>query len=223
MDLPWFLRAKHAKGASRPRHHDRVNAVGLSCHLGDVLDLSAGGLRVGREGKPSVERGSVVQIALRTAAQRVQVGGRVVWVRRVSWKRWEIGLQFIGVAPGVAAAIVELASFGYVTPRGNKAEAEPAPTGAHGAGPKPGVSATIVEVEDLYAVLGVARTADADSIHAAYRRLAREFHPDVNTSPDAPARFTHLNKAYSILKSPEKRQRYDALLAGCARDAANAA
>ncbi len=219
MDLPWFLRPKSAGAANHPRGHDRVNAVGLSCHLGDVLDMSAGGMRVQREGKPSVERGAALQIALKTASQKVQVGARVVWVRRVSWKRWEMGLQFVGVAPAVAEALVELAKFGYVAPRAKRPveHAEPTPE------QPPKVSASVVEVEDLYALLGVPRTATADEINRAYRRLARELHPDVNASADAPARFSHVSKAYSVLRDPEKRRRYDALLAGCARASSAAA
>jgi len=221
MELPWFFRVNRAAGVTRPRGHDRVNAVGLSCHLGDVADMSAGGMRVSREGKPAVERGAVLQIALKTATQKVQVGSRVVWVRRVSWKRWEIGLQFVGVAPAVAEALVELARFGYLDPRSKRAAQAAGP--APGPAQSPGISASVVEVEDLYAALGVERSAAPEAIHRAYRMLARELHPDVNTSPDAPARFTHISKAYSVLRDPEKRRRYDALLSGCSRAASNAA
>lgn len=233
MKLPWLSRPSAAAGPTRPRAHDRVNAVGLSCHLGEVLDMSAGGMRVSREGKPAVERGSVLQIALKSATQKIQVGARVVWLRRTSWKRWELGLQFIGVAPGVAEALVELAKFGYVAPRSVRAApaagTPAAPPAAAQAGrpgpaePKPAVSASVVEVEDLYAAMGIQRSASAEDVHRAYRRMARELHPDVNKSPDAPARFTHLSKAYSVLRDPEKRRRYDALLDGCRAGGASAA
>jgi len=215
MDLPWFFRPRGSTGSTRPRGHDRVNAVGLSCHLGEVVDMSAGGMRVSREGKPSVDRGAVLQIALRTSSQKVQVGARAVWIRRVSWKRWEIGLQFVGVAPAVASALVELAKFGYVAPRSKRAGGEPEP------GPK--VSASVVEVEDLYAALSIDRAASAEDVHRAYRRLARELHPDVNTSADAPSRFAYISKAYSVLRDPDKRRRYDALLKGCVASATHAA
>ncbi len=62
---------------------------------------------------------------------------------------------------------------------------------------------------DHYAVLGVERTAAADEIRGAYRKLARQFHPDVSADPGAAERFTEVTQAYEILSDPEKRQRYD--------------
>ena len=61
---------------------------------------------------------------------------------------------------------------------------------------------------DLYAVLGVAKDASPEEIKKAYRRLARDLHPDVN--PDTEERFKKVTAAYDILSDPEKRQRYDA-------------
>ena len=62
---------------------------------------------------------------------------------------------------------------------------------------------------DHYAVLGVERGASADEIRSAYRKLARQHHPDVNAAPDAAVRFKEITQAYEILSDPEKRQRYD--------------
>ena len=64
-------------------------------------------------------------------------------------------------------------------------------------------------VRDLYEILGVARDASPDDIKRAYRKLAREHHPDVSESPEAEERFKEIAGAYEILSDPEKRQRYD--------------
>ena len=65
-------------------------------------------------------------------------------------------------------------------------------------------------VRDLYDILGVPRDASAEDIKKAYRRLAREHHPDVNADPQAEERFKEVAGAYEILSDPEKRARYDA-------------
>ena len=63
--------------------------------------------------------------------------------------------------------------------------------------------------QDPYAVLGVDRDADADTIKKAYRRLARQYHPDVNSEPGAAERFKEVSHAYEVLSDPEKRRVYD--------------
>ena len=62
---------------------------------------------------------------------------------------------------------------------------------------------------DYYDVLGVPRDADPDAIKRAYRRLAKQYHPDANKAPDAEARFKEINEAYEVLSDPQKRATYD--------------
>ena len=62
---------------------------------------------------------------------------------------------------------------------------------------------------DYYALLGVSRDASAEDIKKAYRRLARELHPDVNPDPEHQERFKLVTAAYEVLSDPEKRQMYD--------------
>lgn len=63
--------------------------------------------------------------------------------------------------------------------------------------------------QDFYQVLGVARDADADAIQRAYRRLARKYHPDINSDPSAEERFKDVSEAYDVLSDPRMRARYD--------------
>jgi molecular chaperone DnaJ len=64
-------------------------------------------------------------------------------------------------------------------------------------------------VTEFYELLGVARTATEAEIKKAYRKLAMEYHPDRNSSPDAEARFKEITEAYEVLRDPQKRAAYD--------------
>ncbi|MFN0070672.1 MAG: DnaJ C-terminal domain-containing protein [Chloroflexota bacterium] len=69
-----------------------------------------------------------------------------------------------------------------------------------------------VEFRDYYEVLGIPRSADEKAIRAAYRQLARKYHPDVNPGDNsAESKFKEINEAYEVLSDPEKRSKYDEL------------
>ena len=69
-----------------------------------------------------------------------------------------------------------------------------------------------MEFKDYYKILGVARTAAADEIKKAFRKLAREYHPDVaKDKKSAEEKFKEINEAYEVLGDPEKRKKYDEL------------
>jgi curved DNA-binding protein len=68
----------------------------------------------------------------------------------------------------------------------------------------------MAESRDFYEVLDVPRSASQDEIQRAYRKLARTYHPDVNSDPGAEDRFKAISEAYDVLSDPETRRRYDA-------------
>lgn len=68
-----------------------------------------------------------------------------------------------------------------------------------------------VQFQEYYETLGVARTASEAEITKAYRKLARKYHPDVSKEKGAEEKFKQIAEAYSVLKDPEKRKKYDAL------------
>jgi curved DNA-binding protein len=75
---------------------------------------------------------------------------------------------------------------------------------------RPDVLSGLMSKRDYYEVLGVAKGATDDQIRAAYRKLARQYHPDVNKSPDATKKFAEVQEAYDTLSDAPKRRVYDA-------------
>ena len=77
-------------------------------------------------------------------------------------------------------------------------------------GPAPVSFSPVATTErDFYLILGVERSATDADIKRAFRKLAQQWHPDVNTDPAAHERFKEINEAYQVLSDPERRQRYD--------------
>ena len=70
-----------------------------------------------------------------------------------------------------------------------------------------------VQYKDYYKTLGVGKSASAKEIKAAYRKLARQWHPDVNPTKkkEADEKFKEISEAYEVLSDPEKRKTYDTL------------
>jgi len=66
-----------------------------------------------------------------------------------------------------------------------------------------------MEFKDYYKILGVERGSDQKAISATFRKLARQFHPDINKATGAEDRFKEINEAYQVLGDPQKRTRYD--------------
>ena len=147
-----------------------------------------------------------------------EVDGRVVGVIAVRDDR-HIFRLFVSrrfQRRGIARALVELVQHGFVDTTNLAAfsAGNAGPASGSGAG-RAGVHAS-VEIEDYYGALGVERTATYEQIHAAFRALARQCHPDVNKSVEAEQRFGYVAKAYAVLRDPAKRAQYDHRLSAAA-------
>lgn len=209
--------------ATYAQRAERYPTAGMSCPLGMVRDLSATGMRVRSESKPDLKRGESRQFTVGTAAQRLRVTGRAVWVRRVSLRAFEIGIQFIGLSPAQSAALLQLGRYGFVGVSDASGAASPQPgaaTGSQSSGrqrsgatsPRNEPIQAAMEIEDLYARLGVSRGASESEIRRAYRALVMKCHPDATKDAGSEEQFAAISKAYSILRDPTKRERYDRML-----------
>src|SRR3984885_14047599 len=68
-----------------------------------------------------------------------------------------------------------------------------------------------MQYRDYYEILGLTRSADADEVKRAYRKLARKFHPDVSKEKNAEDKFKEVQEAYEVLRDSDKRAAYDQL------------
>jgi hypothetical protein len=197
--------SRNSRHPQRPRNAERFRTTGLRCYLGEVVDLSAAGARVICSRSESIRRGEIFTLAIQSGSQSVRVVARVAWTRRSLLSGRSVGLQFLNVRPGIAAALVQLARFGCITLDHEASRSK-------GTGCASPVRAAI-EVEDLYAMLGVQSSASQEEIRSAYHTLVKQFHPDRNPSRDSAARFAEISKAYRVLRNPAHRRRYDEMLA----------
>jgi hypothetical protein len=194
-------------GRERAPRAERYVTHGFQCPFGELLDLSRTGCKVLVGRRPEVHVNQVIPMTLRTPFQQLMVHGRVAWVRRLR-QGWSMGVQFVNMTPSLEEAMELLARHGFVDagsfgPTRGVRNAKPS------GGPTRPIITAEVEVEDLYALLGVSAEADAEELHRAYRAMAKKYHPDVNGSLEAAQRFADARKAYSILSDPRARARYD--------------
>ncbi|MFO0832102.1 MAG: DnaJ domain-containing protein [Phycisphaerales bacterium] len=212
-----FARRPQAPNQLQARRAERHDAHGLRCALGELTDLSTTGMRVTGEGKCPIDVGQMLPLVISNGGQSIRVQAEVVWVTKRAFGRgkFEVGLKFRDVRKSLAGALEQFARFGCVNTSSfasmyGTAEEQPAGSPASTGQATPPVSR--VEVENLYAILGIQPDATDQDIRRAFHKLAMQYHPDRNQSPDAVDKFESINKTYLVLKDPEKRRRYDELV-----------
>jgi len=133
---------------------------------------------------------------------QLTVAGVVRWVRKgsVITRKSEIGVEFLDLPTSHRDAITRLAVQGELVisndPVSSDANTQESTTEAFRI--------------DLYQILAISRYASDNEIKTAFHKLVKKWHPDQNNSPDASTRFEELHKAYSVLRDPTLRARYDA-------------
>lgn len=91
------------------RRHGRIRSKDVRTRLGEVLDLSASGMRVSARGARPPHYGTIMHLELKHPEGAVQVKSRVVWIKRIGFYRFEVGLEFEDVTPTTAAGLVIIA------------------------------------------------------------------------------------------------------------------
>lgn len=184
----------------------RFTTLGMSCPLGEIVDLSASGMKIRSTGKPNVALGQASKFVLRTSKQTLTVSGVVAWIRRRSLlsKQYEMGIRFTDARSGTREALVAFAKYGFVG-KGQQMQTQSASARQIGA------RASIV-VENHYDILGVDRSACKETIRKAFWVLAKKYHPDSCSSSNAELMFRKINEANDVLTDQVKRKRFDEML-----------
>lgn len=204
----WFVGiGKSAPVRTRKRQSERFGSDLLTCPLGDVYDLSASGIRLRGKGRCKLSVGQAVAVTLQAPQGALTLQAKVVRIQRQGLRTFDVGLQFIAIKPGTARALKTLAEFGFVSGRGpgSSSGTESDSGGATGAGTSGSTAgfaknaAAEAKLERARGILKLGPNATAADLKVAYRKLAREYHPDVRPGPDANQMFADIADAYQTL------------------------
>ncbi len=180
-----------------PASSDRIQTAVLTCSLGTIVEVWRGGVVI-RASSPVLPADPASTIELDLCAPTDEIAVKARLVRSTPQPRGcLLELAFVGLTSADEDAVQNLARFGRRRPAGTS---------------DPAFREKLVQpvkLPDYYAVLGVPLSASPEQIQAAFRALARTFHPDVNTSPDAQERFCAISAANEVLSDPARRAEYD--------------
>ncbi len=186
----------------------RIETKGVKCTTDGstvrVADLTGQGMRlaVSPSGVPAVGETKTYTFTDKETDHTLSIEGIVRWVRKgsVLTRKSEVGIEFIDLPPSYRDALTLLAVQGELHLSNDMDSSEDQPEEHH--------STQQLHI-NLYDILGVSSYASDDAVNLALRKLVKQWHPDRNDDPEAPARFEELHKAYSVLRDPTLRERYD--------------
>lgn len=205
----WSTGGGYKNGTTTTRRRAERHAVEtLSCSLGRVVDLSATGMRLACADKPPVQVGQTGKVTLSSPGGSLQVNGRIVWLRRVGGltsKKHEMGVEFVRLAPGTTEAIDSLIRFGFF----NAPSADGKLKWKRRTKTRRVIKASF-DLPNYYQILHLGPDAAAEDIKKAYRRLAKQHHPDATGGQGDTAQFTLITEAYNVLIDPDRRAAFDA-------------
>ena len=199
---PWSKRTDSPSdnaGANR-RRAERIQSAVLACDLGPIHDVSASGIRVRLPRRPPLAEGQELQLELSAPTDGINLRARIVRVQPIGGGRFDVAIEFVNISPADAQAIDSLARFGKRTQPGAFANED-----------RREKLVAALRLPDYYEVLNLSPTATLDEVHAAYRLLARKYHPDICREEGALQRFCRINDAHSTLAAPGRRAEYDTL------------
>jgi len=180
----------------------------FTCSLGMVVDFSRTGMRFCCDGKPAVAPGQRGSIQLAGPNTSMRLKARVVWVKRLGgWRsrKYHVGLEWVEIDARRAAAVESLGKYGFIDPQ-TVAGGLRWKTGKNQRKTRRTVKASF-HLPNYYEVLGVEPEADLAAIKKAYRRLARQYHPDAGG--DNAERFMAITEAANVLTDPDRRAWFD--------------
>jgi DnaJ-domain-containing protein 1 len=204
----WKKNPEPGDASWRQRKAHRYGGDTVRCALGEIRDVSATGMRVMCKGKPPVKPGGVMPVKLCFSDGSLPLAAQVRWCKRRGLKRYEIGLQFVQINPGVERVLEAIARYGMAQAAKHMQESNKYhKTNTHNEHKTTKPHAE-VQLPNYYKVLDLSPDATPAQIKSSYRRLATKFHPDRNTSPEATKRFEAINEAYHVLRDEQRRDSY---------------
>lgn len=205
---PWSKQPEPGDASWRQRKANRYGGETVNCALGEILDVSASGMRVMCEGKPPVKEDGVISLKLCFSDGALQVASQVRWCKRRGLKRYEIGLEFIQLKSGTEKVLEAIARFGMASAAKHMGDSNKRHAGRHQGQRKTRMPRAEVELPNYYRALELSPDATEDEIKSSYRKLATMYHPDRNDSPEATKRFEEVNEAYHVLRDERRRETY---------------